>query len=117
MTRWPSASGASGIWWDGCSWPRRKSDAMSLTRSTTAWRRLERAGQVVRLAMEDWGRGFVPEAVMSGGGAGERVGLASMQQRVAWLGGQWAVHGGEPTGRRHARAGRGAAAYNGRRCA
>jgi signal transduction histidine kinase len=52
---------------------------------------LERAGQVVRLAVEDWGRGFVPEAVMSGGGAGERVGLASMQQRVAWLGGQCTV--------------------------
>ena len=82
-----------------------------------AWIRLERAGQVVHLTVEDWGRGFVPEAVMSGGGAAERVGLASMQQRVAWLGGQWAVHGGEPTGRRHPRAGRGAAAYNGRRCA
>jgi signal transduction histidine kinase len=53
--------------------------------------RLERAGQVVRLAVEDWGRGFVPEAVMSGGGAGERVGLASMQQRVAWLGGHCTV--------------------------
>ena len=60
-------------------------------RGRQAWIRLERAGQVVRLAVEDWGRGFVPEAVMSGGGAGERVGLASMQQRVAWLGGQCTV--------------------------
>jgi two-component system NarL family sensor kinase len=56
-----------------------------------AWIRLERAGPVVRLAVEDWGRGFVPEAVMSGGGAGKRVGLASMQQRVTWLGGQCTV--------------------------
>src|SRR5947209_8527632 len=44
-----------------------------------------------RRAVEDWGRGFVPEAVMSGGGAAERVGLASMQQRVTWLGGQFTV--------------------------
>jgi signal transduction histidine kinase len=59
--------------------------------SRQAWIRLERAGQVVRLAVEDWGRGFVPEAIMSGGGAGERVGLVSMQQRAAWLGGQCTV--------------------------
>src|SRR5437016_12415653 len=56
-----------------------------------AWIRLDRAGQVLRLAVEDWGRGFVPETVMSGGGAAARVGLASMQQRVAWLGGQCTV--------------------------
>ena len=62
-----------------------------ISHEVQAWIRLERAGQVVRLAVEDWGRGFVPEAVMSGGGAGERVGLASMQQRVAWLGGQCRV--------------------------
>jgi signal transduction histidine kinase len=62
--------------------------------------RLERARQVVRLAVEDWGRGFVPEAVMSGGGATERVGLASIQQRVTWLGGQFTVESRPGTGTR-----------------
>jgi signal transduction histidine kinase len=46
-----------------------------------------RADGVVRLAVRDWGRGFEPMEVASGGGPGERVGLSSMKERVALLGG------------------------------
>jgi signal transduction histidine kinase len=48
---------------------------------------LERAGREVRLMVEDEGRGFTPEALMRGTGAGERVGLPGMRERVAMLGG------------------------------
>jgi PAS domain S-box-containing protein len=41
----------------------------------------------VRLEIRDWGRGFEPTEVAGGGGPGERVGLSSMRQRVALLGG------------------------------
>ena len=37
--------------------------------------------------VEDEGRGFTPEALMRGTGAGERVGLPGMRERVAMLGG------------------------------
>jgi signal transduction histidine kinase len=46
-----------------------------------------RAGGVVRLEVRDWGRGFRPTEVSGGGGPGERVGLSSMRERVALLGG------------------------------
>jgi signal transduction histidine kinase len=49
-------------------------------------------GGKVRLKVRDEGRGFDAEAVLSssgeGGGPGERVGLSSMQERVASLGGE-----------------------------
>ncbi|MDP8950599.1 MAG: PAS domain S-box protein, partial [Actinomycetota bacterium] len=46
-----------------------------------------RADGVVRLEVRDWGRGFVPSEVAVGDGPGERVGLSSMRERVALLGG------------------------------
>jgi PAS domain S-box-containing protein len=46
-----------------------------------------RPGGLVRLEVRDWGRGFDLAGVASGGGPGERVGLSSMRERVALLGG------------------------------
>jgi signal transduction histidine kinase len=46
-----------------------------------------RPGGIVRLEVRDWGRGFDLARVASGGGPGERVGLSSMRERVALLGG------------------------------
>ena len=51
-----------------------------------------RAGGVVRLVIRDWGRGFEPTEVASGGGPGERVGLSSMRERVALLGGDLEIY-------------------------
>jgi signal transduction histidine kinase len=41
----------------------------------------------VRLEVRDWGRGFEPAGVRQGGGPGEGVGLQSMRERIALLGG------------------------------
>jgi signal transduction histidine kinase len=51
-----------------------------------------RAGGAVRLVIRDWGRGFEPTEVASGGGPGERVGLSSMRERVALLGGDLEIY-------------------------
>ena len=48
---------------------------------------LEHAGESVRLSVRDWGFGFRPSEEMDGGLRGERVGLSSMQERAALLGG------------------------------
>ena len=48
---------------------------------------LERVGGSVRLRVRDWGLGFRPDREMSGGIRGERVGLSSMRERAAVLGG------------------------------
>ena len=53
--------------------------------------RLERAGAEVRLVVEDAGRGFTLEALTPEAGAGERVGLPGMRERVAMLGGRCLV--------------------------
>jgi signal transduction histidine kinase/CheY-like chemotaxis protein len=53
---------------------------------------LRRKGRVVRLEVQDWGRGFRPTAARDGAGPGERVGLPGMQERVALLGGRCRVH-------------------------
>jgi signal transduction histidine kinase len=42
---------------------------------------------VVRLEVRDWGRGFRPSGVRGSAGPGEAVGLSSMRDRVALLGG------------------------------
>jgi PAS domain S-box-containing protein len=52
---------------------------------------LERRDGTVRLRVRDWGRGFSPQETTNGGGPGERVGLSSMQERVALLGGRFEV--------------------------
>src|SRR5215210_5796591 len=45
----------------------------------------------VRLHVRDWGPGFNPEKATEGGGPGERLGLSSMRERVALLGGRLEV--------------------------
>ena len=49
---------------------------------------LEREGYRVRLTVEDQGQGFDLKRTWSGSGPGERVGLSSMRERVALLGGE-----------------------------
>jgi len=48
---------------------------------------LRRREDVVRLEVRDWGRGFDPIKVKCGNGPGERVGISSMHERIALLGG------------------------------
>ena len=51
---------------------------------------LTRDREYVRLAIQDWGRGFRPTAVVANGPS-ERVGLAGMQERIALLRGRCLV--------------------------
>ena len=53
---------------------------------------LRRLNDTVRLQVRDWGPGFDPEKITDGGGPGERLGLSSMRERVALLGGNLEVH-------------------------
>jgi PAS domain S-box-containing protein len=53
---------------------------------------LGRRNGAVWLEVRDWGRGFEPTEVASDGGPGERVGLSSMRERVALLGGRLEIH-------------------------
>jgi PAS domain S-box-containing protein len=53
---------------------------------------LRRLNSSVLLQVRDWGPGFEPEKVTDGGGPGERLGLSSMRERVALLGGHLEVH-------------------------
>ena len=45
----------------------------------------------IRLEVRDWGHGFEAEAGGRDAGAGERVGLAGMRERIAQLGGRWSL--------------------------
>lgn len=53
---------------------------------------LELHGQAVRLQVRDWGRGFASESITDGADPGEKVGLSSMRERVALLGGRFEIH-------------------------
>jgi PAS domain S-box-containing protein len=53
---------------------------------------LERRGQAVRLQVRDWGRGFAADGVTDGADPSEKVGLSSMRERVALLGGHFEIH-------------------------
>src|SRR5215218_9081186 len=53
---------------------------------------LRRLNDSVRLQVRDWGPGFNPEEITDGGGPGERLGLSSMRERMALLGGHLEVH-------------------------
>jgi signal transduction histidine kinase len=53
---------------------------------------LERAEGCVRLRVRDWGRGFSPCTEMYGSVGGQRVGLSSMHERAALLGGALRIH-------------------------
>ena len=57
-------------------------------RTTRAHTTLARRGKKVRLEVRDEGRGFDPVSASEDGGPGERVGLSSMRERVALLGGE-----------------------------
>ena len=52
---------------------------------------LRHANNGVQLQVRDWGPGFDPEKATDGGGPGERLGLSSMHERVALLGGNLEV--------------------------
>jgi PAS domain S-box-containing protein len=56
--------------------------------TTQAHVTLRRQGQTVYLEVRDQGRGFEQPAMPEAGGPGERVGLSSMRERVALLGGE-----------------------------
>ena len=53
---------------------------------------LELRDQAVRLQVRDWGRGFASESIPDGANASEKVGLSSMRERVALLGGRFEIH-------------------------
>jgi signal transduction histidine kinase len=48
---------------------------------------LKYSNNCVYLNVRDWGPGFDPEKATEGGGPGERLGLSSMRERIALLGG------------------------------
>jgi signal transduction histidine kinase len=52
---------------------------------------LGRRNGAIELEVQDWGRGFEPAEAAEGGGPGERIGLSSMRERVALLGGRLEV--------------------------
>ena len=52
---------------------------------------LERQDGSVCLRVRDWGQGFRPDEVSTGNGPGERVGLSSMRERMALLGGKFEI--------------------------
>lgn len=52
---------------------------------------LSQSNNGVLLHVRDWGPGFNPEKATEGGGPGERLGLSSMRERVALLGGRLEV--------------------------
>ena len=52
---------------------------------------LQRQGQTVRLEVQDWGRGFVPDTARAGAGDGEHLGLISMRERITLLNGRFTV--------------------------
>ena len=53
---------------------------------------LQRLNGSVRLQVRDWGQGFRTDEVATGDGPGERVGLSSMRERIALLGGSFEIH-------------------------
>ncbi|HET7271923.1 MAG TPA: ATP-binding protein [Rubrobacter sp.] len=59
---------------------------------------LGRLGQEIRLRVLDRGRGISRTEAVSGGGHGERVGIAGMEERVALLGGTFRVLSGPGQG-------------------
>jgi signal transduction histidine kinase len=57
-------------------------------RTTRARTMLTRRGRNIRLEVQDEGRGFDLSSAPGEGGPGERVGLSSIRERVALLGGE-----------------------------
>jgi PAS domain S-box-containing protein len=69
-------------------------------RSTRVQISLLREEGTLRLAVQDWGQGFDPSVHQTPGGPGERVGMASMQERVSILGGRLHVESAPGRGTR-----------------
>jgi PAS domain S-box-containing protein len=69
-------------------------------RSTRVQVSLLRAEGMLRLVVQDWGQGFDPAVHRTPGGPGERVGMASMQERVGILGGRLHVESAPGRGTR-----------------
>ena len=59
---------------------------------------LELRDRTVRLEVSDQGRGFAPAEAKQGAGPGERVGLSSMRERIALLGGRFEIRSEPGTG-------------------
>ena len=53
---------------------------------------LQWENESVSLRVRDWGEGFDPDEVTCGSGPGERVGLSSMRERIALLGGSFEIY-------------------------
>jgi DNA-binding NarL/FixJ family response regulator/signal transduction histidine kinase len=53
---------------------------------------LVRAGERVYLEVRDWGHGFEEAAPPGNGDLGERVGLRSIRERIALVGGEFRIH-------------------------
>ena len=66
------------------------SNVIKHSQATMARVTMERAGQSVILTIEDDGRGFVPEAVVSGSRCG--MGLTGISERARMLGGKQTIH-------------------------
>lgn len=66
-------------------------------RTTRVRVKLGTAGGRVRLRIRDWGRGFGPDD-SADSGPGEQVGLASMRERIALVGGELRVYSREGVG-------------------
>ncbi len=67
--------------------------------STRVVVRLERRRGSVQLEVRDWGRGFSPELALAPS-PGERVGLSSMKERIAMVGGEITICSGLGEGTR-----------------
>jgi PAS domain S-box-containing protein len=52
---------------------------------------LQRLPSELRLEIQDWGKGFDPNAVSESMALGEHIGLRGMRERVSLLGGQWCI--------------------------
>lgn len=59
--------------------------------TTRARLAIEHTGPIVRLEAQDWGCGFQPSALAGAGSAGH-FGLHEMRERIALLGGRFAIH-------------------------
>jgi len=59
--------------------------------TTGAHLALERHERTIRLAVQDWGRGFEPRAGLQEASPGEHVGLREMRERVELVGGHFAI--------------------------
>ena len=59
---------------------------------------LGRLGHKIRLRVRDWGQGFDLASIPNGGNPGESVGLSSMKERTALLGGELKIVSGSGLG-------------------